>query len=127
MTQTVVKVSRHSYADTVAQLESTIAKAGGTVFATIDQSAAAEAVGMTLRPTTLIVFGNPKGGTPLMAAFPLVALDLPLRVVVWEDEGRVSVAYTPPQAFVERYDLKGQDNTISAMSHQLEALVASVT
>lgn len=66
----VVKVSRFSYGDTIARLLTAITDAGNTVFATIDQAAAATSAGLAMRPTTLIVFGNPKGGTPLMEAFP---------------------------------------------------------
>ena len=74
----IVSISRYAYGETVERLMSAIAAAGTTLFAQIDQSAAAENAGLRLRPTTLLVFGNPKAGTPLMDAFPLAALDLPL-------------------------------------------------
>lgn len=77
----ITKRSRHSYPQTLEILKKAIADAGNTVFAAIDQSAAAAGVGLTLRPTTLLVFGNPKGGTPMMDAFPLVALELPLKLL----------------------------------------------
>ncbi len=86
MTETVVRSSRYSYADTVARLTKTITDTGSAVFAKIDQSAAAQSVGLTLRPTMLLIFGNPKGGTPLMDEFPLIALDLPLKLLVWGRE-----------------------------------------
>ncbi|MGA9419046.1 MAG: DUF302 domain-containing protein, partial [Candidatus Cybelea sp.] len=68
----MTKGSRYSYSETLAKLTKAMTDAGNTIFATIDQAAAAAGVDMTLRPTALIVFGNPKGGTPLMDAFPLV-------------------------------------------------------
>ncbi len=87
----MTKRSRYSYSDTIAKLTKAMTDGGATIFATIDQSAAATGVGLTLRPTTLIVFGNLKGGTPLMEAFPLVALELPLKLLEWQENGRVSV------------------------------------
>jgi len=126
MADTVIRKSRHSYDETISQLVAEIAKGGGTLFAKIDQSAAAASVGLALRPTTLLVFGNPKGGTPLMDAFPMAALDLPLKLLVWEQNGLVSVAYTSARAIAARYDVSGQDHVIAAMDHQLEALTTSI-
>jgi uncharacterized protein (DUF302 family) len=121
------KRSRLSYSETVAALSKAITSAGNTVFATIDQSAAASEVGLTLRPTTLILFGNPKGGTPLMQAFPLVALELPLKILVWEDGGAVSVAYVPMSEIAERYGVTGMDDRIAAMNGALEKLTDALT
>lgn len=77
MSEIVVKNSRYSYADMLARLTKAIADGGNTLFDHIDQSAAAQSVGLALRPTTLLIFGNPKGGTPLVDAFPLTALGHP--------------------------------------------------
>lgn len=118
-----VKESRFPYAETIARLSKAIADAGNTIFATIDQAAAAKGVGMTLRPTTLIIFGNPRGGTPLMDAFPLVALDLPLKFLVWDDGGSVKVAYVPMSEIATRYGIVGKDAQIAAMDHALDALI----
>jgi len=126
MTNAVVCNSAHPYAETVAKLVAAIAHGGATLFANIDQQAAAQSVGMSLRPTTLLVFGNPKGGTPLMDAFPLVALDLPLKLLIWEEPASVKVAYTPPDEIAKRYDVTGKDQLVAAMAHQLEALVGAV-
>lgn len=126
MADTVIRKSRYSYDETVSALTAEIARGGGTLFAKIDQSAAAANVGLTLRPTTLLVFGNPKGGTPLMDAFPIAALDLPLKLLVWEQNGLVNVAYTPALAIAARYDVSGQDHVIAAMDHQLESLIRSI-
>jgi uncharacterized protein (DUF302 family) len=78
------------------------------VFAVIDQRAEAEAVGLELRDTTLVIFGSPAGGTPVMQAAPLSALDLPLKVLVWDDDGRAKVSYVAPAALAARYDLSDE-------------------
>jgi len=122
----VVTRSRLTYADTVAHLTQAVVAKGNTVFATIDQTAAAAGAGLTLRPTALIIFGNPKAGTLLMDAFPLVALDLPLKLIVWEADGIVSVAYTPAAELAVRYEIAGKDALISAMDAALSELAASV-
>lgn len=122
MVNYIVKTSRHSYADTIAKLSQAITGAGNTIFVTIDQAAAAQSVGLNLRPTTLIVFGNPKGGTGLMVAFPLTALDLPLKLLVWEESGAVSVAYRPPEEIAARYNVTGMDALVANFSHALDAL-----
>jgi uncharacterized protein (DUF302 family) len=122
----MVKQSRSSYADTISALGKAIADAGNTVFARIDQAAAARSAGLSLRPTTLLIFGNPKGGTPLMDAFPLIALDLPLKVLVWEDGAAVNVAYTPASEIGARYGVPADDPRIAAMDRALAALTDSV-
>jgi uncharacterized protein (DUF302 family) len=124
--QSTIKTSRLSYPDTVAALSKAIADAGNTIFAAIDQAAAAAGVGLTLRPTTLIVFGNPKGGTGLMAAFPLAALDLPLKLLVWEEDGVVKVAYVPASVIAERDGVTGMDALIANMDHALDTLTGLV-
>jgi len=122
----VIGTSRYSYSQTVAQLIKAAQDAGNTIFAVIDQAAAASSVGLNLRPTTLILFGNPKGGTPLMGAAPLVALDLPLKLLVWEENGVVNVAYTPASEIAARYNLTGMEARTDAMDHALAALAAGV-
>jgi uncharacterized protein (DUF302 family) len=122
----MTKRSRHSYPETLEILKKAIVDAGNTTFAVIDQSAAATGAGLTLRPTTLVLFGNPKGGTPLMEAFPLVALELPLKLLVWEEQGGVSVAYTPMSEVAARYSVTGMNDRIGAMDHVLEALTNTV-
>ncbi len=123
----IVKRSRHSYADTVAKLEQAMAQAGSTIFVSIDQSAAAAGVGMSLRPTTLIVFGNPKGGTPFMIAFPRVAMELPLKLLVWEEDGSVSVAYVPMSEIANRCGVTGMSDQIDAVDRGLDTLTNSIT
>lgn len=118
--------SNHSYAETVERLVAAIAEAGATLFATVDQSGAARSAGLELRPTTLLVFGNPKGGTLVMEAFPLAALDLPLKLLVWEERGAVSVAYAPASVLAERYAVTGLDGVVAAMDALLAKVVAAV-
>jgi uncharacterized protein (DUF302 family) len=88
----IVTQSAYGFAATIERLRSAIESAGNTVFALIDQAAAAEGAGTALRPTVLLIFGNPKGGTPLMDAWPLAGLELPLKLLIWEEGGVVSVA-----------------------------------
>ena len=96
--------SPHTVNETVNRLESVLAQRGVQVFALIDHSGEAEKVGMKMRPTKLVIFGNPKGGTPLMVAAPTLAIDLPLKALVWEDEsGKVWVTYNSPEYLQERH------------------------
>jgi uncharacterized protein (DUF302 family) len=79
-----------------------------TVFATIDHSGEARGHGLELRDTKLVIFGSPTGGTPVMQASPLAALDLPLKVLVWDDGGQTKVSYTDPDALAARYHLSSE-------------------
>ena len=101
----VTKLSPRSVGDTVARLTGLLAAKGVQVFATIDQRAAAQAAGLDLRETVLVIFGNPAAGTPVMAAVPLAALDLPLKVLIWDDEGQAKVTYYAPAALAARHHL----------------------
>ena len=96
--------SHHSVDQTVAKLKNILQAKAVTVFALIDHSGEAEKVGMKMRPTKLLIFGNPKGGTPLMQAAPSVAIDLPLKILVWEDaEGHVWLSYNSPAYLQQRH------------------------
>ena len=96
--------SKYSVDETVKRLESVLAESGVRVFTVIDHSGEAEKVGMKMRPTKLVIFGNPKGGTPLMVAAPTLAIDLPLKALVSEDEsGKVWVSYNSPEYLKERH------------------------
>ena len=121
-----VKESRLTFAETIARLSSAITNAGNTIFATIDQAAAAASVGMSLRPTTLIIFGNPKAGTGLMDEFPLLALELPLKLLVWDEGASVKVAYVPMSDIVNRYDVIGKEAQVAVMDRALDALTSQV-
>jgi uncharacterized protein (DUF302 family) len=122
----MTKPSRYPYSETIERLSKAIIDGGNTIFATIDQAAAAQTVGLPLRPTTLIIFGNPKGGTPLMDAFPLVGLELPLKLLVWEGDGNVSVAYVTMSEIAARYGVAGMDERIAAMDRAVDGLINMV-
>jgi uncharacterized protein (DUF302 family) len=115
----VTKVSSRSVTDTVSSLTDLLGAKGMKVFAVIDQSAEAEAVGLRLRPTVLVLFGNPAGGTPVMVASPLSALDLPLKVLVWSDEGQTNVSYVSPDALALRHHI---DAELAAKLRGIDAL-----
>lgn len=98
--------SRFSVADTAARVSAALQAKGITVFAVIDQSREAEQVGLALRPTQLIIFGDPKAGTALMNASPSLAIDLPLKALIWEDTGgKVLVGYNSPKYLQRRHAL----------------------
>ena len=100
--------SPHSVGDTVARLSGLIREAAATLFAVIDQSGEAERAGQSLRDTKLLIFGSPAAGTQIMAADPLAAIDLPLKIVVWEDDnGTVWMTYLDPGWLAARHGLTG--------------------
>jgi uncharacterized protein (DUF302 family) len=101
----VTKLSPWSVVDTVSRLQAVVAARGMKVFAVVDHSGEANAVGLELRETKLVIFGSPKAGTPVMVAAPLAALDLPLKVLVWADDSQTKVSYTAPRALATRYGL----------------------
>jgi uncharacterized protein (DUF302 family) len=118
--------SRLNHAETVATLSADIRKRGATIFATIDHAKGATDVGMTLRPTTLIIFGNAKGGTPLMQQRQTVGIDLPLKLLVWEDaNGATQVTYNDPIWTAARHGIAAGP-ALGAMTSMLEAMTASV-
>ncbi|MGB8916584.1 MAG: DUF302 domain-containing protein [Candidatus Sulfotelmatobacter sp.] len=98
--------SNHSVDQTVERLKDILQAKGITLFALIDHSGEAGKVGMKMPPTKLLIFGNPKGGTPLMLAAPSVAIDLPLKILVWQDsQGKVWLSYNSPAYLQERHGL----------------------
>ena len=108
--------------ESFGRLEAAVAQRGLTVFARIDFAADAAVVGLVLRSTCLLLFGNPRAGTPLIVATPSVALDLPLRVLVWEsDDGTVWVGYNTPEYLAERY---GVSTELLANVRAVETLAA---
>jgi uncharacterized protein (DUF302 family) len=117
-------LSPWSVADTVARLLAVAAARELKVFAIIDHSGEAANVGMHLRDTTLVIFGSPTAGTPVMAVAPLAALDLPLRVVVWAaDDYQTKLSYTAPSALARRY---GVSTELAARLAGIDALTRAV-
>ncbi len=97
-------LSNHSVDQTVDRLKNILAAKGVTLFALVDHSGEAAKVGMKMNPTKLLIFGSPKAGTPLMLAAPSIAIDLPLKILVSEDEaGKVWIAYNSPEYLLERH------------------------
>ena len=103
----VTKLSPWSVADSVARLSTIAADRGLKLFAVIDHSGEAEAIGLELRDTKVVIIGSPKAGTPVMQAAPLASLDLPLKVLVWLDGNQTKLSYTAPRELAARYDLSG--------------------
>jgi uncharacterized protein (DUF302 family) len=100
------KPSNHSVEQTVEKLKTILQSKGVTLFALVDHNGEAERVGMKMPPTKLLIFGSPKAGTPLMLAAPSIAIDLPLKILVWEDaQGKVWVSYNSPDYLRERHGL----------------------
>ena len=100
------KPSNHSVEETVERLKNILQAKGVTLFALIDHSGEAEKIGMKMPPTKLLVFGSPKAGTPLMLAAPSIALDLPLKILVWKDlQAKVWISYNSPVYLQQRHGL----------------------
>jgi uncharacterized protein (DUF302 family) len=103
------RLSNHSVDETVEKLKAVLLAKGVTLFALVDHSGEAEKVGMKMPPTKLLIFGNPKGGTPLMLASPSAALDLPLKILIAEDaNGQAVVSYNSPAYLKQRHGLPDQ-------------------
>ncbi|ESR24632.1 DUF302 domain-containing protein [Lutibaculum baratangense] len=116
-----------SVAETVANFVEAAENAGATVFATVDHAEGARSVSTELPETTVIIFGNPKIGTPVIAAERRAGLDLPLRVLVWEEGGQTRIAYEDPEAVRERHDVEGADEAFRTMKGALDKLVSAAT
>ena len=97
-----------SVSETLERLEEAVRQNGLQTFAVVDHSGEAERVGLQMQETKLLIFGSPEAGTPVMVASPLFALDLPLKVLVWEDGSRVRVSYNATAYLAERYDLPSE-------------------
>ena len=101
--------SRYSFDETVERLQAAFKEKGMQVFAVIDHSGEAEKVGLKMRPTKVVIFGSPKGGTPLMVAAPSVAIDLPLKALVAEGaDGKVTVTYNAPEYLQQRHGVPAE-------------------
>ena len=101
--------SKHSVDETLQKLESLLQEKNVMVFARVDHSGEAAKVGMEMRPTKLLIFGNPKGGTPLMQATPTIGIDLPLKALVWQDAyGKVWLTYNDPAYLQKRHNVPAE-------------------
>ena len=117
--------SPYPFADTVKRVESVLQERGLTIFCHVDHSGEAEKVGLKMNPTQLILFGSPKGGTPVMVASPTIAIDLPLKALIWEDSGgKVWVSYNGPEYLQRRHGVPADlVKNISAAGPLLESAV----
>ncbi|HZZ56526.1 MAG TPA: DUF302 domain-containing protein [Opitutaceae bacterium] len=112
--------------ETLARLEAEIRARGMTLFARIDHAAGAAEAGLSLRPTEVVIFGNARAGTPLMEASQTAGIDLPLKVVVWQDAaGKTWLAYNDPAWIAGRHAITGADRIITAMAQTLQAVAAA--
>ena len=119
--------SPHAFAETAARLEALLDERGLTVFARIDHAAGARAAGLALRPTLLMIFGDARGGTPLMQAAPTAGLDLPLKILVWEDDaGQTHLTYREPTSIAAAHGQGASDlRVVANLAMALAALAAA--
>lgn len=121
--------SRSAASETTRRLESALAKRKLTVFARVDHAAGAASVGLPLRPTELVIFGNPQGGTALMQDKQSAGIDLPLKALVWEDaDGKTWLTYNDPSWIAQRHALgTGAASAVKAMAGLLSAIAQEAT
>lgn len=120
--------SASSVADTATKLEQVLRAKGMTVFARIDHAKGAAGVGLTLQPTEVVIFGNPKVGTLLMNCSPQVAIDLPQKALIQQDEqGQVWLSYNDPVYLAERHDIQGCEKPLQKVSGALKAFAEKAT
>lgn len=119
--------SPYSVAETIDRLAAALRRRDIRVFARIDHAGAARDVGLDLAAEEVLVFGNPRVGTPLMQADPAIGLELPLRVVAWSQDGETRVGYRSPEQLASEYGVATQVAALTAMAHLVEDLVAEVT
>jgi uncharacterized protein (DUF302 family) len=120
--------SAYGTTETVERLKALLNQKKIQVFAHIDHAAGAKNVGLSLRPTQVLIFGNPQAGTPLMQSRQTIGLDLPLRVLVWEDAaGKVWLTYRPPNVLAQRHHIADRDEAVKALDAGLDALARAAT
>jgi uncharacterized protein (DUF302 family) len=121
--------SIHDFATTLRRLTQALEAKGLTIFASVDHAAGAASVGMTLRPTTVVMFGNPAGGTPLMQVAQTAGIDLPLKALVWQGEdGGVRLSYNDPGWIMERHGAGGSAApAVAGLSGALAAFARHAT
>ncbi len=121
--------SSHGPKETMNRLEAAVAAKGMTMFARIDHAAGATAAGLSLQPSEVLIFGNAKGGTPLMQSVQTIAIDLPLKALVWQDaSGDTWLSYNDPGWLAKRHGLDGKTGAaVNAMTAALDALARTAT
>jgi uncharacterized protein (DUF302 family) len=120
--------SSHAPGETMERLEAAVKAKGLTVFARIDHAGGASAAGLSLRPTELLIFGNAKGGTPLMQSVQTIGIDLPLKALVWQDaSGETWLSWNDPAWLAARHGLSGMETVAGKLAALLEDLVRTAT
>jgi uncharacterized protein (DUF302 family) len=120
--------SNHPPEATMSRLEAAVKAKGLAVFARIDHAAGASAAGLSLRPTELLIFGNAKGGTPLMQAMQTIGIDLPLKALVWQDaSGETRLSWNDPAWLAARHGVSGEEAVAGRLTALLEELARSAT
>ncbi len=118
----IIKQSANDVKTTMDRLETAVKNAGATIFSRVDHAGGASKVGMEMAPMELLIFGNPKLGTPIIQASPEAGLDLPIKVLVWKDGDQVRIGYLDPEALKSRYGTSGADNSFKMMAGALNKL-----
>lgn len=118
----VIKSSPHDVATTADRLEAIVGESPASLVARVDHQAAAQGAGLEMDPATVLIFGNPALGTPLMQADPRAALDLPLRVLVWQDETGTNIGYLSVEALAARYEISTAKDALSSIAKALDKM-----
>jgi uncharacterized protein (DUF302 family) len=123
----ISKPSQHSVPETIQRLSALLKSKGVAIFALVDHSGEAEKAGLKIRPTQLLIFGNPKAGTPLMVAAPSTAIDLPIKALAWEDaDGKVWLSYNSPDYLKQRHGFPAElEKNLAAVEPLLAQAVAA--
>ena len=123
MDEWIIKQSPDDVKTTTDRLIAVIIKAGATVFARIDHQKGAIEAGLKMPPTTVVLFGNPKLGTPIMNANPRAAIDLPIKVLIWSEDGKTKIGALAPSALKARYSIEGVEKPFAKMNGALNKLM----
>ncbi len=121
----IIKKSPDNVKTTTDRLVATIIKAGATVFARIDHQKGAMDAGLEMQPATVVLFGNPKLGTPIMKANPRAAIDLPIKVLIWSENGQTKLGALKPSALKARYAIEGVEKPFAKMNGALNKLMGA--
>ncbi len=126
--QLTVRESKFSVKETLDRLATELGKRGMKVAARVDHAAGAKAVGMDMPATEVVMFGNPKLGTPLMLSAPAIGIELPMKMIAWQDKaGKVWIGYAPPSALKERYRITDRDELFKTMTGALDSLAKAAS
>ncbi len=124
----MTKESQRSVVATIDALQKILEEKGIKILARVDHSEAAKGAGLDLPPTQLLIFGNPKMGTPLMQSNRLIGMDLPMKALAWQDkDGKVYLSYTAPKDLKDRYDIDDRDEVFAKMTKALDAFTTAAT